>query len=439
VLIAVPPRAATEHPLITGQALTLLHRIKPNRKQALRDYLNKLGTNIRLAEGFDFHALTLVHFLRWVVIDDVDDPEAGALMFESNYDGLAEEHLAELLSHGKVAVHRIYAHCAGYPIAGDSLEEKDLSAVTTFLGEHAICHEAFHVAHHGKSKHRIVAEAHARDEIQAFLNSVQRQADWVALPPGAKYDAIRERLKARQLLAPLLAPAPPPPVSSDFAWIARVASIALPLLPVLVVAFPILGPVLLRKEKTDRADPLPFIPREVRELSKREDLQVQNQLTHVVAVKPGLFRLLLVRGVLRSINLLARFKYNQGSLGGITTIHFARWVLIENGRRLIFFSNYDGSWESYLGDFIDKASAGLTSIWSNTEGFPKTKCLVREGARDEDNFKAWTRSHQVPTQLWYSAYPELTVRNIRQNSRICDGLVTRPAHAEAVRAWLAML
>ena len=33
---------------------------------------------------------------------------------------------------------------------------------------------------------------------------------------------------------------------------------------------------------------------------------------------------------------------------------------------LLFLSNYGGSWESYLEDFITKAHTGLTGVWSNT-------------------------------------------------------------------------
>jgi hypothetical protein len=106
---------------------------------------------------------------------------------------------------------------------------------------------------------------------------------------------------------------------------------------------------------------------------------------------------------------------------------------------VLFFSNFDGSWERYLGDFVDQVHAGLTSVWSNTEGFPKTCFLLGRGATDEERFKAWTRAHQIPTQLWYSAYPSLTVPNISRNGLICEGLVNRPRTREALSRWLELL
>src|SRR5262249_5555088 len=92
-------------------------------------------------------------------------------------------------------------------------------------------------------------------------------------------------------------------------------------------------------------------------LKNREDHRglVQNQLTHVVAIKPGWFRMKTLKLVLWSIGFLARHYYNRGNLGGIPSIHYARWMILEKQRQLLFFSNFDGSWESYLGDFIDQA------------------------------------------------------------------------------------
>ena len=101
----------------------------------------------------------------------------------------------------------------------------------------------------------------------------------------------------------------------------------------------------------------------------------------------------------------------------------------------MFCSNFDGSWESYLGDFIDKASVGLTGIWSNTVGFPRARWLIFDGATNEALFKNWTRNHQIETQFWFSAYPMLTVRNINRSSAVCVGLA--PGRRDVVR-WLRL-
>ena len=85
-------------------------------------------------------------------------------------------------------------------------------------------------------------------------------------------------------------------------------------------------------------------------------------------------------GMVYLVTALADEGALTGKLGGIRTIHFARWVALPDGR-LLFFSNYDGSWEAYLGEFVDKASMGLTMIWSNTIWYPQTRLLILEGAK----------------------------------------------------------
>jgi hypothetical protein len=124
----------------------------------------------------------------------------------------------------------------------------------------------------------------------------------------------------------------------------------------------------------------------------------------------------------------------------VRSIHFARWVAIDDRRRLIFASSYDGSLESYMDEFIDKVAWGLNAVFSNGAGYPRTRWLVLDGANDERAFKAFLRNRQIPTQVWYSAYDELSTINIENNAAIRAGLTgaEAPSRAEA-EAWLARL
>ena len=63
------------------------------------------------------------------------------------------------------------------------------------------------------------------------------------------------------------------------------------------------------------------------------------------------------------------------------TIHFARWVFIDGKRRMFFASNYDGSLESYMDDFIDKVAWGLNLVFSNGVGYPRTQLARASAAR----------------------------------------------------------
>ena len=157
----------------------------------------------------------------------------------------------------------------------------------------------------------------------------------------------------------------------------------------------------------------------------------QNHLASITSVKPGFIRCWLLRLALFVINLLSRFWFNRGELGGIPTILSARWVMIDGGKRLLFLDNYGGAWESYLNEFIDLAAVkGLNAIWSNTfvtadgksYGFPAPKFLFWKGAQAEQPFKAYVRQSQVETIVWYSAYPTLSVININASTDLRQSL-----------------
>ena len=129
-----------------------------------------------------------------------------------------------------------------------------------------------------------------------------------------------------------------------------------------------------------------------------------------------------------------RYFDDIGQLGGIPSIHFAKWLLIDDNKRLMFLTNYDSSWESYLGDFVDHAPVGLNLAWVCTSQYPRTALLVFLGATDEERFKAWSRAHQRPTQVFYTAYPELSIAALNNNTWIRCGLHHAPGALD-LRAW----
>ncbi len=195
--------------------------------------------------------------------------------------------------------------------------------------------------------------------------------------------------------------------------------------------------VFRRQEARDEPDHRAPDPRKIAAIVARENFHAHNHLAALSVIKPGLLRPVVLKAVFAAIMQLATNLFRPGWLGTLGTIHFARWVRVPGTRDLIFLSNYGGSFESYLEDFITIAHTGLTGVWSNTEGFPRTSNLVQKGASDGDFFKRWARRQQVPTGCWYSAYPQLTTTNIRTNAAIRQGLGTILTEEEA-RRWLLL-
>lgn len=182
-------------------------------------------------------------------------------------------------------------------------------------------------------------------------------------------------------------------------------------------------------------DEPPVDHRLLSEMARREDWIPQNHMGSVVLVKPGILRTALFSAGHLGLGLFLRVVATDGYLGSMRTVHFAHWAFVNNRSRLMFFSNFDHSWESYLDDFIEKAHGGLTLAWGSGVGFPPTRLLVLDGASHGRKFKAWARHSMAVSRFWFSAYKELTVDQIERNARIADGLRKATLNPREAAAW----
>ena len=190
----------------------------------------------------------------------------------------------------------------------------------------------------------------------------------------------------------------------------------------------------------EKNEPEVSIPRPTQshdaQLAALEDHDVTNQFTAIGSLKPNRFRRWMAIVILWFINYGARHVYNKGFLARIRSIHFARWVFLDGKRRLLFTSNYDGSRQAYMDDFINKVGWGLNLAFGSGFGYPRCNWLIKDGAKNELRFKDTNRRHQIATQVWYKAYPGLTVFDLARNARVRQGL-ERPTMSDAeIRAWL---
>ena len=201
--------------------------------------------------------------------------------------------------------------------------------------------------------------------------------------------------------------------------------------------------LLLWLRRIEAADPVrdeaQISQEEVASFEQAEDQITQNHMASIVLVKPGILRAVLIRAGLRGLGLLLRVLATDGYLGSMRTIHFAHWTLTNNGSRLVFFSNFDGSWESYLDDFIAKAHGGLSLAWGSCIGFPRCCFLVLQGASHGRQFKAWARRSMAPASFWFSAYPQDTVDHIERKTAVANGLRRPTLTEQEAAAWVRTL
>lgn len=233
-----------------------------------------------------------------------------------------------------------------------------------------------------------------------------------------------------------------PQVLAVLLWPLLLTLLLLPVVPwwVLVIAAAAAAVGLVARlrqlERSDVPDTAAPDAGHVRAVMDRENFTPQNLLVTVSDMKPGWVRRFALRVAFVVIGTMAAREFRPGFLANLGSIHFARWMLLPGGRKLAFFSNYDGSLESYLEDFIQEAHEGVSGIWSNAKGFPRTRLLFLDGARDGDRLRRYVLRQQIPARFWYSAYPALPAPRIRANAAICRGIAAASTPDEA-EEWLA--
>ncbi len=306
------------------------------------------------------------------------------------------------------------------------------------MAAHRIESAASYVNWVGRTAVQAREEARLRDLLREALPQV------AAREPQAMIEELRAAVGPHVALTPI-APTPPAWRSTNLIRLLAPIVVAVVLLvfipfvtiPVAIVGLILVLIVLRRRELTDPIVENPYDPEWVAKLRLGEDHDVTNQYTAMGSIKPGRFRLGLELVILYAISWAARHVFTRGGLGRIGTIHFAHWVLIDDRRRAFFCSNYDGGHEAYMDDFINKAGFGLNLSFSSAIAYPQTDWLIKKGAWRETDFKRFQRRHQIPTDVWYKAYPGLTARDLARNTRIRNGFEKPEMSDDEIRRWLA--
>lgn len=416
---------------------------------AQREALNDVLTSMNDAPGrvnennriIPFYRFTRLHTARFVILDNHTREDIRAfgmephdwtasLAFLGEVDGDSEDFLAELAVVASEGLKLIYTHCYGFADHKGPLLD--------FLIKHTTGPAASYVNWIGRTVVQIQEEA----QLQRFL--AERLQFMRLKDPHQPLRTIRQQLlnelQLEQHAGKLI-------LSGDQrtplrVYIRRLVDLFLiPLvllaaLPVLLFTIPITFFYLRFVEARDPDIDIRPTPEHIKELATIEDFEVSNQFNVFGDVKPGIFRYLLLKSVMAIVNYSARTLYRRGFLARVRTIHFARWVFLNNGRSMYFASTYDGSLESYMDDFINKVAFGLNLTFSHGVGYPRTSWMLKGGAELEQQFKDTLRRHQLPSAVWYSAYPGLTAFDLARHARIRQGIEKYPRTDDEIRLWL---
>ena len=418
-------------------ALSVVAPVRDGAAEELDRLLAQMGNGVANGEVIDFGSLTGLHFARIVVVpadtDHSGQPLPANLVYLADLDVSPEEHLAELVRSAGDGIDRVFGHCEGYPTGTPGERER-----LEWLRSRVARAPATYVNTRGRTKEQIEQEAELREAVSDFLDS---RPDLRDRHPRAVRDAIRKFVGSQPRLRWALEPADRPGLVArlrEWAHLAWVGLLVLVALPFALLAAPVYAVLLRRAEKRDPAPHNRAAEAAVLELAALEDHLPMNPFTAVGQVKPGPFRKVTINVVLYLLNAVTRHLLKPGDLVGVKTIHFARWLFLNDRRQVLFASNYDGSLESYMDDFIDKISWGLNLVFTNGIGYPRTRWLIKDGCRDELAFKDYLRLHQVPTRVWHPAYGRLSTANVAANERLRKGLHS-DLRGDREEAWVQAL
>jgi hypothetical protein len=115
----------------------------------------------------------------------------------------------------------------------------------------------------------------------------------------------------------------------------------------------------------------------------------------------------------------------------LSLIHYARWVIIGKNQfphlapeqpkeelsysYMLFFSNFNGSWDQYVDSFTFAIPGGLDLFWKWNIRYPKSVALTP--------FHKYIQYNQIETLHYYNAYPLATSNDVKSARTVKDALI----------------
>lgn len=123
-----------------------------------------------------------------------------------------------------------------------------------------------------------------------------------------------------------------------------------------------------------------------------------------------------------------------GVLDGLITlslIHYARWVIVDRDdfphlspeqpredlrySYMLFFSNFNGSWDQYVDSFTFAIPGGLDLFWKWNIRYSNSVPLTP--------FHSYIQYNQIETDHYYNATPLAASNDVKAAARVHDGLL----------------
>lgn len=131
-----------------------------------------------------------------------------------------------------------------------------------------------------------------------------------------------------------------------------------------------------------------------------------NEFTLFFKVKPGHAQ--QIREIFQQPGYEERRQEVERRIG---TLRDNRWVLFDDDTRLLFATNFDGDWDTYIDDFAaDPVIASMfDTVLQHTENYP--------GIATPD-VKNWIIAHQATACSYLNTFADVTANDIRKALRV---------------------
>lgn len=382
-----------------------------------------------------------IHFLRWflltdeqIILQEFDKNVSPGLhkkflVFSMNHDGEVNDVLQELYKYANNFIDTIYSFCVGYE--GIKTSEKFIG----YIRRNKLKESLFWIGKPGWSVKRIYTERDLREDLEEELNS---------LPESGLRERVEEIRKNYQTNA-----YEGLKWFDDFPirWGVNPLTLLIIGLPFLLVAF-FFGLYRQFFKKALKVNVESIDLAHYQRVSKGENNTLQNQLTIHGILKngPTWYWYWKFQVSLRLARMIGGIRRN-GRLADIESIHFVKWIIIPNtyvhsgGKKekiyhCLFLSDYDGSWESYISDFIDRGARAINFNFSNMRGYPMVTFLFKGGAFSGTSFKTLVRSNQIECPFWYSNYSNVVMKDKLRNASISEGIYQKTLDEKDWDQWL---
>lgn len=118
----------------------------------------------------------------------------------------------------------------------------------------------------------------------------------------------------------------------------------------------------------------------------------------------------------------------RSAVGQIGTLHEARTVMLEGGKKLLFASSFDGDWDPYIDDFFATfVRDAFDAVLAHAEGYP--------GSADP-TVRGWFMQHTNEAISYNVDFPDATVRAIGKALALQAAFQQVLDHPEAEQALM---